>query len=358
MIWKGKFLISRVLIYRLGSLGDTVVALPCFHLIRRKFPKAELRVLTNAPVANNAPALFSVLDGSGLVDGYFEYPVSTKNPSVLWALVKRIRGWGPEMVVYLAPRHRRRDVARDWLFLRLCGISRLVGMPFKSALRAPEVRADGLWERECERLARCLELLGDAEPLDQANWDLNLSAVELALAASVVSERIGPHSYIVLCIGSKLVEKDWGEDNWQRLVDGLLYCYPYKLVFIGAASDRPRSDLLGRVVPERFVNLCGDLNVRISAAVLKGAVLYIGHDSGPMHLASAVQTPLVAIFSNRDKPGKWFPIGDQVRALYPYDLNTTILSIDPRQVLQSALEIIPSPTGHTADSVYDASFNP
>ena len=41
----------KVLIYRLGSLGDTVVALPSLHLIARAFPDAERRVLTNFPVS-------------------------------------------------------------------------------------------------------------------------------------------------------------------------------------------------------------------------------------------------------------------------------------------------------------------
>jgi ADP-heptose:LPS heptosyltransferase len=231
-------------------------------------------------------------------------------------------------------------------------------MPFKSALRTLEIRPDGLCEREGERLARCLALLGDAEPRNPANWNLNLTAAELALAASVVTERVGPDPYIVLCIGTKLAGRDWGDDHWRRLIGFLLDCYPHKLVFIGAASDRARSDSLARVRPERFVNLCGDLGVRVSAAVLKGAVLYIGHDSGPMHLASAVRTPLVAIFSNRDKPGKWFPIGDHVKILYPYDLNTTILSIDPRHVLESVLEIIPSASRRAALPVCDDAFHP
>ena len=47
---------ERILIYRLGSLGDTVVALPCFHLIARKFPHAERVLLTNFPVHAKAPA--------------------------------------------------------------------------------------------------------------------------------------------------------------------------------------------------------------------------------------------------------------------------------------------------------------
>ena len=47
--------VRKVLIYRLGSLGDTVVALPCFHLIERTFPGAERVLLTNFPVHAKAP---------------------------------------------------------------------------------------------------------------------------------------------------------------------------------------------------------------------------------------------------------------------------------------------------------------
>src|ERR1022692_4022661 len=65
--------VRRVLIYRLGSLGDTVVALPCFHLIARTYPNAERRLLTNFPVHAKAPAAAAVLGDSGLVHGYMSY---------------------------------------------------------------------------------------------------------------------------------------------------------------------------------------------------------------------------------------------------------------------------------------------
>ena len=54
---------KTVLIFRLGSLGDTVVALPCFHKIAKSFPEARRIVLTNVPVASNAAPLLQVLDG-------------------------------------------------------------------------------------------------------------------------------------------------------------------------------------------------------------------------------------------------------------------------------------------------------
>ena len=58
------------------------------------------------------------------------------------------------------------------------------------------------------------------------------------------------------------------------------------------------------------------LTPRESAAALKKSALFIGHDSGPMHLSAAVRTPCVAIFSARNKPGVWFPYGEKHRVLY------------------------------------------
>ena len=68
--------VKRVLIYRLGSLGDTVVALPCFHLIARAYPNADRRLLTNFHVHAKAPAAAAVLGNSGLVHGYMRYTMA------------------------------------------------------------------------------------------------------------------------------------------------------------------------------------------------------------------------------------------------------------------------------------------
>ena len=76
----------------------------------------------------------------------------------------------------------------------------------------------------------------------------------------------------------------------------------------GAAVERERTDHLLSHWPGKRVNLCGELSVRESAAVLRSARVFIGHDSGPMHLAAAVGIPCAAIFSARNPPGRWFPV--------------------------------------------------
>ena len=69
----------RVLIYRLGSLGDTLIALPALHLVKRAFPQAERRMLTNIPVNAKAPPVAAILENTDLVHGYFRYTVGTRS---------------------------------------------------------------------------------------------------------------------------------------------------------------------------------------------------------------------------------------------------------------------------------------
>ncbi|MDB5395221.1 MAG: glycosyl transferase family 9 [Rhodospirillales bacterium] len=332
---------GRVLIYRLGSLGDTVVALPCFHLIRAAFPNCEVRVLTNAPVADHAPPLFSVIEGSGLVDGYFEYPVSLRDWRNAWRLSCLIRAWQPDTVVYLVRRLRKRQVLRDAAFLWACGIRKFIGLPLTRDMREACRRSDGMVEREAERLARCLAPLGTTDVRDPANWDLGLTEIERAAPRRMIADWTGTRNYVALCTGTKQAMNDWGASNWRTLAEGLMEAYPHKLVFVGGADDHVLSQEITGDWPGRCVNLCGILSVRDSAAVIAAASLFVGVDSGPMHLAGAVGTPLVGIFSKLNPPGLWFPFGEQIRVLYPYALEATIASITPAEVAAAAASLLP-----------------
>jgi len=334
---------ARVLIHRPGSLGDTVVALPCFRLIRAAFPDAELRVLTNAPVARNAPPLFSVLDGSGLVDSYLEYPISVRNLRALWHLAGEIRRWRPDTMIYLARRERLGQVLRDAVFFRACGLRSIIGLPLTPDRLLSRVRPGGLREHEAERLARNLTPLGAIDLADPANWDLALTESDRALPRRLIAERVGAAPFIALSIGTKQAANDWGAANWRALVGDLVKTYPHRLVFTGADGDRAPTDAIIRDWPDRCVNLCG-MKVRENAALIAEASLFIGHDSGPMHLAAAVGTPLVAVFSRLFQPGIWFPMGRNIETLYPYGPDATILSIQPAAVLAAAKSLL-SPDG-------------
>jgi ADP-heptose:LPS heptosyltransferase len=314
---------KRVLIYRLGSLGDTVVALPALHLIARSFPDAERRMLTNFPVSVKAPAAAAVLDGNGLVHGYFRYAVGTRSPVALFRLWWELFWWGPEVVVYLGAARGVESASRDAKFFRACGIRRLIGVPTDETQQANLLRGtDGELEPECARLVRNLRELGTAD-LDAAeSWDLRLTEAERGGARRALAAA-GGRPILAVSVGTKVQSKDWGRENWRALLEALGRRYPgYALALTGAAEESEASEFAaagwraGAGENSPVLNLCGRLTPRESAASFAESRLFLGHDSGPMHLAAAVQTPCVAIFAARNIPRVWYPYGARHRVIY------------------------------------------
>ena len=309
--------IERVLIYRLGSLGDTVVALPCFHQIARAYPDAERCLLTNIPVHSKAPAAYEVLDGSGLVHGFLRYPIGSRNVLELIDLQRQIRAFRPQVLVYLTPRRQAGEVLRDAAFFRLCGIPRMVGLPLARDSRANRFDSATCWyEPEAARLARLMRGLGKIDLNDTANWDLRLTVDEHKRAAQAL-EPVQGRSLIACSVGTKVQAKDWGRDNWRSVLDTLAAELPqHGLVLIGANEEYAVSEFAASSWVGRSVNLCGSVTPRESAAVMARARLFLGHDSGPMHLAATVGTTCVVVFSARNRPRTWFPWGEHHEVVY------------------------------------------
>ncbi len=346
--------IERVLIYRLGSLGDTVVALPCFHAIARAFPDAERCLLGNIPVHSKAPAAYAVLEGSGLVHGFLRYPIATRSLPELMTLQREIRAFRPQVLVYLTPRRSAGDVMRDAAFFKLCGVPKILGLPLAREARVNRVDPEtGDCEPEAERLTRGMRSLGPIDLKDRANWDLGLTLDEHKRAAEVL-EPVQGRALIGCSVGTKMQAKDWGAANWRRVLDALAAELPqYGLALIGASEESAASEEASAAWDGRRVNLCGRITPRESAAVLSRARIFLGHDSGPMHLAAAVGTACVAVFPARNKPRIWFPWGEQHEVVYhrtdcwDCDLEVCIeqekkclTSIAPAEVLGAARRVL------------------
>jgi len=343
----------RVLVYRLGSLGDMLVALPALHLVARAFPEAERRMLTNVPVSSKGPAAAAILEGSGLVQGYMRYEVGTRSVRELLGVWWQIVRWRPQVIVYLAAARGVRAAQRDEAFFRLCGVRRILGVPLTEGMQRnyygaatggkDHAMGDGHLEPEAARLARCiggLVAVGDiADPgrlNEPASWDLHLSAGEVIAADSAIlavlpnwapagsvwdrDERY-KEAAIAVSVGTKVQAKDWGRDNWRDLLGKIAAEFPERvLLLLGASEESDASEFAAEGWRANgggpVVNLCGRLTPRESAAAIARARLFVGHDSGPMHLAAAVGTPVVAIFAARNIPRQWFPFGKQHRVVY------------------------------------------
>lgn len=300
-----------VLVYRLGSLGDTVIALPAFHAVRRAFPESRITLLTNKPVSAKAAAAEEVLGRGFFFDEVLDYPVGTRNPLVLAGLIWRLQRLKVRTVVNLAAFRSDRATARDRLFFGFGGLERYVGFDLNTRDKRPVPDpVTGEVEWEAARIARRVAELVAVDLEDGTNWDLRLSHAEVSSGEALLEPLTKDRPILAFSTGTKVQAKHWGLENWEELSGRLARHFPdWNAVFLGSVSEREEAARCAAAWSGRAVNLCGKSSPRESAAVLCRCRLFLGHDSGPMHLAACVGVPCVAVFSARNLPRQWFPRG-------------------------------------------------
>jgi heptosyltransferase-3 len=303
----------RVLVYRCGALGDTIVALPAIRAIREAWPAAELVLMT----AN---------DGAGILwtdqvlreFGWFEQVVTYRarelaSPAGLWRVLRRVRAVRPDLVVYLASDHNSgvRGL-RDRAFFLLAGTSRFVAASSDKVTFLGRLRRERReYPHEVDRLLDAVRRAGVA--VGPPRLDLPRRAAHTARVGALLAEaRVGHgHPLVAMCPGSKQAAKRWPLDRYAALGARLIAEAGVDLAIVGGPDEARAAETVARDWPaHRFAVLAGRLSVLESAEALRAATLYVGNDTGAMHLAAAVGTPCVAIFAAREPGRSWYPYGD------------------------------------------------
>ena len=304
---------KRVVVYRVGSLGDTLVVLPAFHLVRQAFPAAHLTLLTSFPVNAKAAPMETILRHTGLYEDTLRYPTSLRDFRELWRLRRELRAGRYDALVYLAkPKGGILASIRDWIFVRSCGIRRLIGIPFsRHTLECLPVPGSDLFTSETTRTLDSIRALGAVDVREARWWEMCLTEGEKSEAEQLLAAH-GIHGpFLAASVGTKVPSKDWEEHNWAALIRRLAVENPgLPLVLFGVREEHERSARLAALWKGATANLCGVTSPRVSAAVLRGAAVMVCHDSGPMHLAATMGVPCAAIFSARARPGEWYPRGE------------------------------------------------
>src|SRR5205085_7513119 len=126
--------VKRILVFRIGQLGDTIVALPAMWAVRRNFPDAHIALLYDRHPGKMHVTASELLRGSNIFDDYLSYPVW--RTSEIWrkarmaALLVNICLRRFDTLVYLAPTGRSpQQIQRDRWFFGLAGIRNFIGLP-------------------------------------------------------------------------------------------------------------------------------------------------------------------------------------------------------------------------------------
>jgi len=117
---------------------------------------------------------------------------------------------------------------------------------------------------------------------------------------------------IIIHPGSSCPSKRWPLERFALLSDKINQLDKVKVIVVGGPDDRGIAKQISSYVNSPVVNFCGQFDLKKLAALIQFSRLFITNDNGPMHIASAVGTPVIAIFG-RNQPGlsprRWGPTG-------------------------------------------------
>jgi heptosyltransferase-3 len=313
---------AQFLIFRTGQLGDMIAALPAIRAIREQWPKARLTLLCDTHPKSNYVGAADIFRGSGIIDDFEHYEVGSARTTVGRALQRlkllfRLRRRGFKTLFYLAASIRLpHQVKRDRRFFRVAGIRHFYGMnyfpPVPYRDRSRPLPAAG---HEADLLLARLQSDGLKVPAaGQGSLNLELGMAEEGEVAEWLRLQGSDQGKLWIGIGpgSKMPAKRWPLERFESVVSRLIQEFDVWPVVFGGEEDRLIADQLLSTWGRGF-NAAGKLSVRAAASALRRCALFLGNDTGTMHLAAAAGTPCVAVFSSRDWPGAWYPYGVERR---------------------------------------------
>jgi heptosyltransferase-3 len=295
----------RILVVRTDRLGDVLLSTPVARALKETDPRNHVTMMVS-------PYTKPVLDSNPHVDDVIVYEHEKKNRELLNSLS---RGRFDAAVV-LHPTFRLAWVlARAGIPARFGTASRLYSFLFNKRISLRRSVA-GLHESECN-LAMVEPLCGKTVDLLPEIFITQDERVEAARLLRSLALNSG--DFVVIHPGSGGSARDWPLSSFASLADGIMTSLGRRVLVTGGPEE---VELVGRMIAvmrERPASLVGSLDVRQLASVLREAEVLVTNSTGPMHLATAVSTPVVAVFCPIEgcDPRRWGPLGDGNVVLRP-----------------------------------------
>ena len=277
------FDIRKILIIGLSCLGDNLLITPSIKLIKDSFKKADVDIVVG-------PNSLEFAKDNPWFSQFFIY----NKQKGFGNLLKKLRKTNYDLIV---------DFRNSMFPFLLRG-------KFKLTFFLKEFMSDKIFTSESERMIQLLEpFFGKPDKLrlyfpvsnaEKEKTDRLLRKLEIRKS----------DIFVVLNPGANFIPKRWPEEKFAEVGKALSNEYAAKIILIGTEKEKA---LAGRIkdsiqAEKNVFNFAGKTTLRELASLLQRADVIITNDTGPMHLAAAVQCPVVVMFGPSN-PYRYGPVG-------------------------------------------------
>lgn len=299
---------KKILIIRLSSIGDIILVSPLIRLVRKRFPQANIDMVVGAEFEElisfnpnlNRVILFNRQTGlRGLLK--LCKKIRQERYDLIIDLHKKIRSF----LICLTSGAKQRASYNKHSFLRFLlvkfKINRYSDIPFTS----------NLYLKSLQRF----DIEDDGQGLDlYITPSKERVILDLLRRKGISKEDI----LIGLAPGAHWYTKRWLKERYIELSNFLIQNKKAKIVILGGREEVKLSDEIKASLLSEPITVTDSLSLMETAALLKRCKILISNDTGIMHMAAAVKTPVVAIFGPTVKEFGY----------YPYRVDNRVISKD------------------------------
>lgn len=284
---------SKILVTRFSSLGDIVLTTPVYHNLKLSYPECKISVAVKEKFCG-------ILEGNPYIDNL----IVLKNRESIFSLVKRIRNEKFDVFIDLHNKLRsvilrmfcsipdifvyRKNAIGKYLYIKNNNKSNFITkhtiekyldvlkeMDIHPTIQSPEIFVNDYFNHFCEKY------------------------------------KVGQNDLLIgINPGSVWPTKKWLPERFAEVADWLITNHGAKIVLVGANNDRDDVNKVLAKTKHQCIDLCGETTLKELATFISKCSLLITNDSGPMHIATAFQVPLVAIFGSTTKELGFAPYGE------------------------------------------------
>ncbi len=294
----------RILMTRTDRLGDVVLSTPAIKAARDKYPGAYIAFMVR-------PYAKDIVEGNPYLDEVIIYDKYGKQKSLLstimFALFLRKKKF--DLAVMLHPTNRAHLIAY------LAGIPKRVGydrkIPFLLTKKVPHLKQEGK-KHEIEYtldLLRSIGITAKERELFVPVRENDMKKIRKLLNEYHVGTGV---PLVAVNPGASCPSKRWKPENFAVLCDALSAKHKARILIVSDGANKKFADAVAKSMKYEPVNLAGKTGVGEIAALFSRCKLFISNDSGPVHIACAVGTPVISIFGRKDpglSPKRWGPTG-------------------------------------------------
>lgn len=296
---------KRILVIRLDRIGDVVLSTPVVQELRQHFPHAFVAMMVRPPCRE-------LIEGHPSLDEVIVYDKEGRERGVLGTIrfALRLRRYEFDTALVLHPSNRSHWV--PWL----AAIPTRIGYRRKSAWllthRLPHRKQEGR-RHEAAYTLELLQPFGITPVVPKPLIVVREAAgrqVEAMLAAASIQPTdrlVGVHP------SASCISKRWMPERFAQVADRLAAEHGVRICLVAGDEDARYADQVVQAMQQPVTNFAGRLSLGQLAALLQRCRLLISNDSGPVHIAAAVGTPVVDIFGRNQaglSPQRWGPLGE------------------------------------------------